>query len=102
MTRALVIGYGSIGQRHVRVLEDLGHEVAVASRRAVEHPHRYPHLASALDEIWLSDAMREIRLSLSRGDRSRSPCNKCSVDGTLHGGSSFERLMKSYAEQGKS
>lgn len=48
MTRALVIGYGSIGQRHARVLEGLGHEVAVASRRAVEHPRRYPDPAAAL------------------------------------------------------
>ena len=31
--RALVIGYGSIGQRHARVLENLGFEVAVVSRR---------------------------------------------------------------------
>jgi predicted dehydrogenase len=48
MSRALVIGYGSIGQRHARVLEGLGHDVAVASRRAVEHPCRYPELAPAL------------------------------------------------------
>ena len=48
MTRALVIGYGSIGQRHARVLEGLGHEVAVVSRRAVEHPRRYADLAAAL------------------------------------------------------
>lgn len=48
MARALVIGYGSIGQRHARVLEGLGHEVAVASRRTVEHPRRFPDLAAAL------------------------------------------------------
>ena len=46
--RALVLGFGSIGQRHARVLEDLGHEVAVASRRAVDHPRRYPDLMAAL------------------------------------------------------
>jgi predicted dehydrogenase len=46
--RALVIGYGSIGQRHARVLEGLGHDVAVVSRRAVEHPRRFPELAAAL------------------------------------------------------
>src|SRR5689334_1222422 len=33
--RALVIGYGSIGQRHVRVLETLELEVAVVSRRGI-------------------------------------------------------------------
>lgn len=31
--RALVIGYGSIGQRHAGVLAELGHEVAVVSKR---------------------------------------------------------------------
>lgn len=36
MTRALVIGYGSIGQRHARVLGALGVEVAVVSRRTAE------------------------------------------------------------------
>lgn len=30
---ALIIGYGSIGQRHARVLEGLGYEVSVLSRR---------------------------------------------------------------------
>lgn len=33
--RALVIGYGSIGQRHARVLESLGLEVAIVSRRDI-------------------------------------------------------------------
>ena len=54
-----------------------------------------------LDRIWLSDEMFEIRRRLAQGDRSRSPCDKCSVEGTLHGGSSFERLMKHYATEGK-
>jgi radical SAM protein with 4Fe4S-binding SPASM domain len=58
-------------------------------------------LEQRVDEIWLSDAMLEIRRRLAAGDRSRSPCSKCSVDGTLHGKSSFERLMKHYARQGK-
>jgi predicted dehydrogenase len=51
VTKALVIGYGSIGQRHARVLEALGHEVAVVSRRVVEHPRGYPELAAALAEF---------------------------------------------------
>lgn len=33
--KVLVIGYGSIGQRHVRILGELGCRVAVVSRRAV-------------------------------------------------------------------
>ncbi len=51
MTRALVIGYGSIGQRHVRVLEGLGHEVAVVSRRDIEHRRPYRELGAALTEF---------------------------------------------------
>ncbi len=51
MTKALVVGYGSIGQRHARVLEGLGHAVAVVSRRAVEHPRRYPDLGAALADF---------------------------------------------------
>lgn len=36
--QALVIGYGSIGARHVRVLSELGLQVAVVSGHAVELP----------------------------------------------------------------
>lgn len=46
--KALVIGYGSIGRRHTDVLEALGHDVAVVSRRAVSHPRRYSDIAAAL------------------------------------------------------
>jgi predicted dehydrogenase len=37
--RALVIGYGSIGQRHARVLQSLGLQVAVVSRRSIGDGH---------------------------------------------------------------
>ncbi len=46
--KALVVGYGSIGQRHARVLEELGCEVAVVSHRPVEYPRRYDCLGTAL------------------------------------------------------
>jgi len=49
-------------------------------------------LRQHLTEIWLSDALSKIRDRLAEGDRGHSPCNKCSVDGTLHGKSSFDRL----------
>jgi predicted dehydrogenase len=49
MTTAIVVGYGSIGQRHVRVLQRLGCDVAVVSRRNVEHAARYESIAAALD-----------------------------------------------------
>lgn len=35
MASVLVVGFGSIGSRHARVARDLGHEVAVVSRRGV-------------------------------------------------------------------
>ena len=36
MPTALVVGLGSIGERHVRLLGDLGLDVAVVSRRRAE------------------------------------------------------------------
>jgi len=48
--RALVIGYGSIGQRHARILdEELGCSVAVVSRRQVDFATVFDDLAQALD-----------------------------------------------------
>jgi predicted dehydrogenase len=48
--RALIVGYGSIGQRHVAVLADMGLDVAVVSRREIDGITRYPDLATALDD----------------------------------------------------
>jgi len=46
--KCLVIGYGSIGQRHTRILNELGHHVAVVSRRKVDYPHLYINIKEAL------------------------------------------------------
>lgn len=46
--RALVVGYGSIGARHTRLLRALGCTVAVVSRRPIDHAPHYPTLAEAL------------------------------------------------------
>jgi predicted dehydrogenase len=46
--RVLIIGYGSIGARHARLLNELGCITAVVSRRKVEFSIVYPDLASAL------------------------------------------------------
>lgn len=43
-----VIGYGSIGQRHASILNELGHRVAVISRRNVDYPTVYHQLETAL------------------------------------------------------
>lgn len=48
--RALVVGYGSIGRRHAGVLGELGCDVAVLSRRTVDHARGFTSLASALTE----------------------------------------------------
>lgn len=45
---ALVIGYGSIGARHARLLAEMGHTVAVVSRRPLEVPRCHGDLAAAL------------------------------------------------------
>jgi predicted dehydrogenase len=46
--RALVIGYGSIGRRHARVLTELGCRVGVVSRRAIDFPVVFASLAAGL------------------------------------------------------
>lgn len=48
MTRAVVIGYGSIGQRHTRVLRQLGVDVAVVSRRDIDTSPRFSGIADAI------------------------------------------------------
>lgn len=46
--RSLVVGYGSIGSRHARLLAELGTDVAIVSSRAVEGmPRRYATLREA-------------------------------------------------------
>ncbi|MBK9161517.1 MAG: Gfo/Idh/MocA family oxidoreductase [Nitrosomonadales bacterium] len=46
--KALVIGYGSIGARHARLLTELGCETAVVSKRDVAFPAVFHDLATAL------------------------------------------------------
>lgn len=50
MSRALVIGYGSIGERHARLLNELDAEVAVVSRRSIDFSPRYSDLTQALSD----------------------------------------------------
>lgn len=52
MTKSvLIIGYGSIGQRHARLLTDDGYRVGVVSRRSVPHPRAFGTLAAGLAEL---------------------------------------------------
>ncbi|MBM3512809.1 MAG: Gfo/Idh/MocA family oxidoreductase [Alphaproteobacteria bacterium] len=46
--RSLVVGYGSIGRRHERLLGELGCETAIASRSASDHVRRFATIESAL------------------------------------------------------
>ena len=56
-------------------------------------------LQSTLHDVWFSKPMTKIRKKLMKGDRSHSPCNKCSVDGSLFGKPSFD-LVSEYYESG--
>lgn len=44
----LVIGYGSIGQRHETILNELGHRVSVVSRRTINYPLSYASIEEAI------------------------------------------------------
>lgn len=46
----LVVGYGSIGQRHTRVLKEMGFSVSIVSRRLIQNEEAYGSLAEALKE----------------------------------------------------
>ena len=48
--KALIIGYGSIGSRHARILQELGCDVSVVSQRDVEFSPSYKNLSNALEK----------------------------------------------------
>lgn len=48
--KCLIIGYGSIGSRHARVLEEMGCHVAVVSRHSSEYPIIYREIKQAVKE----------------------------------------------------
>ena len=48
MTAAIVVGYGSSGRRHARVLNELGCDTGVVSRRAVDFAPRFATISAAL------------------------------------------------------
>ena len=50
MTRALVVGAGSIGMRHADVLADAGHEVALVTARSLKL-RSYPDVVGAVEEF---------------------------------------------------
>ena len=48
-----------------------------------------------LRDVWLGEELNVIRKRLIKGDRSESPCNKCTVNGQLFGKPSFDILKAS-------
>lgn len=50
MKKTLVVGFGSIGQRHVRLLREMGLSVDVFSRRILPEEQSFPDLKTALTE----------------------------------------------------
>lgn len=52
--KCLVVGYGSIGQRHARLLTELGCRTAVISSRSIEFTPHYPNLTDGLTH-WQPD-----------------------------------------------
>lgn len=47
--KTLVIGYGSIGTRHVKLLKELGCRVAVVSRRDIDYHIKYNNIYNAIE-----------------------------------------------------
>jgi radical SAM protein with 4Fe4S-binding SPASM domain len=45
-----------------------------------------------LKDVWLGEDLNTIRKRLIKGDRTESPCNKCTVNGQLFGKPSFDIL----------
>ena len=51
-------------------------------------------MQDSLMNVWFGKPMKKIRQRLAKGDRSKSPCNKSSVDGTLFGKESFNIVQE--------
>ena len=50
MVTALVVGFGSIGQRHVGILRRMGISVKIFSRRRIPNEQNFPNLEKAINE----------------------------------------------------
>ena len=48
--KIVVIGYGSIGSKHVRILTNQGHEVSVVSQREIENIDCYKTIEESLQK----------------------------------------------------
>jgi len=67
--KTLIIGYGSIGQRHARLLVDLGCKVAIVSHRPIDFSSHFSNIKQALsnwnpDYVVIANQTSEHRQSL--------------------------------------
>ena len=51
-------------------------------------------IEQTLEQVWLGKKLNDERKRLVKGDRTKSPCNKCSVNGQMFGEKSFNILKK--------
>jgi len=49
--RCIVVGYGSIGLRHTKILNGLGYQVSVVSRRQIDYPDTYLDIKDAISKV---------------------------------------------------
>jgi predicted dehydrogenase len=80
MTKALIVGFGSIGSRHARILKELGCSISVVSQHAVGADDRYSNLSTAVENCCpdyivianeTSAHLESIRLLVQIGYRGR-------------------------------
>ena len=53
-------------------------------------------IESSIQDLWMSDKMKEYRVSLMNSKRCLSPCDKCDVSGDVYGKESFDILSDYY------
>ncbi|WP_346353465.1 Gfo/Idh/MocA family oxidoreductase [Azotosporobacter soli] len=70
MIKALVVGYGSIGSRHAKVLRELGCDVTVVSERVVD----FPQTSSSLAEAFSRSFFDYVVIANRTGDHYRTVC----------------------------
>ena len=103
---ALVIGYGSIGARHARLLQALGCATGVVSARSIDFPNVFPRIDSAL-ALWQPEYVVIANATCQHLDTLRSLATlgyagRVLVEKPLFGGvapppdQQFERLAVAY------
>lgn len=50
----------------------------------------------SMEQLWMCEIMKEIRIALYNGNRNFTPCKYCDAEGTLYGSKQAEIIMKAY------